>query len=88
MKDLNFNLTFLQRQAQYWPNAVTMLNRLGEFCRHSHAYKDLISLAPEVQISTVDATRLYTLMDYSVLSTGRDAVVWPPAAQVENLMLD
>lgn len=87
-KDLNFNLTFLQRQAQYWPNAVTMLNKLGEFCHHSHAYKDLISLAPEVNISSADATRLYTLMDYSVLSTGRDAVVWPAVSEVENLTLD
>ena len=25
IQDLNFNLSFLQRQAQYWPNAVTMV---------------------------------------------------------------
>lgn len=87
-KDLDFNLTFLQRQAQYWPNAVTILHRLSDFCQYSQAYKDLISLAPEVNISTEDATRLYTLLDYSVLSTGRDTVVWPAASPTKILLLD
>ena len=55
------------------------LYQVGDLCRHSLAYKDLLNVSSEpIDVPAVDANRMYSLTDYCTLSTLRDAAIWPP----------
>ncbi|KAK6371417.1 hypothetical protein LTS17_009148 [Exophiala oligosperma] len=87
-KDLKFALSFLQRQARYWPNSATMILQLDDFCQHALVYKPLIDDSYEgINISAVDTNRIYTLIDYSILSSRKDIAIWTSNSPEDPLWL-
>lgn len=61
-------------------------DQLDDFCRNSQAYSALISNSCDIiNVPAVDANRMYTLIDYTTLSSRKGAAVWPTPPRPESL---